>query len=45
MAMSNDRVPMTREGYEKLKVELDRMQHVEMTEIAKRIASAAISAI
>src|SRR6187200_811603 len=38
--MSNDRVPMTREGYEKLKAELDRMQHSEMIEVAKRIAAA-----
>src|SRR6476620_7972417 len=39
-AMSNDRVPMTREGYEKLKADLDRMQNVEMIEVAKRIAAA-----
>src|SRR6516165_7489336 len=38
--MANDRVPMTREGYEKLKAELERMEHVEMVEIAKRIAAA-----
>lgn len=38
--MSSDRVPMTREGYEKNKAELDRMQNVEMIEIAKRIAAA-----
>jgi transcription elongation factor GreA len=40
MAMANDRVPMTREGYEKKKAELDRMEHVEMVEITKRIAAA-----
>ena len=40
MTMSNDRVPMTREGYEKLKADVDRMQHVEMLEMAKRIAAA-----
>jgi len=40
MAMSTDRVPMTREGYEKKKAELDRMQNVEMIEVAKRIATA-----
>jgi transcription elongation factor GreA len=40
MAMANDRVPMTREGYEKLKGDLDRMQNAEMLEIAKRIAAA-----
>ncbi len=38
--MSNERIPMTREGYEKLKADLDRMQHAEMIEIAKRIATA-----
>jgi transcription elongation factor GreA len=40
MAMTNDRVPMTREGYEKLKADLDRMQTTEMIEITKRIATA-----
>jgi transcription elongation factor GreA len=38
--MSNERVPMTREGYEKLKADLDRMQNAEMIEVAKRIATA-----
>src|SRR3954449_10060857 len=38
--MSIDRIPMSREGYEKLKSDLDRMQHVEMIEVAKRIAAA-----
>src|SRR5262249_11947508 len=38
--MSNERVPMTREGYEKLKADLDRMQNVEMIEAARRIAAA-----
>lgn len=38
--MSIDRVPMTREGYEKLKADLDRMQNFEMIEVAKRIATA-----
>ena len=38
--MANDRIPMTREGYEKLKADLDRMQNVEMIEVAKRIAAA-----
>jgi transcription elongation factor GreA len=38
--MSDDRIPMTREGYEKLKSELDRMQNTEMIEVAKRIATA-----
>src|SRR5206468_3016776 len=35
-----DRIPMTREGYEKKKAHLDRMQNVEMIEVAHRIAAA-----
>ena len=31
-----ERVPMTKEGYEKKKAELDRMQNVEMLEVARR---------
>lgn len=38
--MIEERVPMTREGYEKKKAELDRLQHVEMIEVTKRVASA-----
>jgi transcription elongation factor GreA len=38
--MTTERVPMTREGYEKLKADLDRMQHAEMIQVAKRIAAA-----
>jgi transcription elongation factor GreA len=38
--MADQRIPMTREGYEKLKAELDRMQNVEMIEVAKRIGAA-----
>ncbi len=38
--MAEDRIPMTREGYEKLKADLDRMQNSEMLEVAKRIATA-----
>src|SRR5262249_33820826 len=38
--MSDDRVPMSREGYEKKKADLDRMTNHEMIEIAKRIAAA-----
>jgi transcription elongation factor GreA len=38
--MSSDRIPMTREGFEKKKAELDRMQNYEMIEVAKRIAAA-----
>jgi transcription elongation factor GreA len=38
--MSVERIPMTREGYEKLKADLDRMQNAEMIEVTKRIAAA-----
>jgi transcription elongation factor GreA len=38
--MAHERIPITREGYEKLKADLDRMQNVEMIEMAKRIAAA-----
>jgi transcription elongation factor GreA len=38
--MSTERIPMSREGYEKLKADLDRMQNAEMIELAKRIAAA-----
>jgi len=38
--MSIERVPMTRDGYENLKSQLERMQTSEMIEIAKRIADA-----
>jgi transcription elongation factor GreA len=38
--MADERVPMTREGYEKEKARLDRMRNVEMLEVAKRIAAA-----
>jgi transcription elongation factor GreA len=38
--MSNDRIPMSREGYEKKKADLDRMQNVEMIAVAQRIAAA-----
>src|SRR5271165_1069106 len=37
---SEDRVPMTREGYERLKADLDRMNNSEMIEVTRRIASA-----
>jgi len=38
--MSIERIPMSREGYEKLKADLDRMQNAEMIEVTKRIAAA-----
>ena len=38
--MADDRIPMTREGYDKLKGELDRLRTSEMLEVTKRVASA-----
>jgi transcription elongation factor GreA len=38
--MPEDRIPMTREGYDKRKAQLDRMKSVEMIEITKRVAAA-----
>src|SRR5471030_604716 len=38
--MADDRIPMTKEGYEKKKADLDRMMNVEMIDVAKRIATA-----
>src|SRR5438093_5174607 len=38
--MSVERIPISREGYEKLKTDLDRMQNKEMIEVTKRIAAA-----
>ncbi len=38
--MAQDRVPMTREGYEKEKARLEHMRTVEMIEVTKRIAEA-----
>jgi transcription elongation factor GreA len=35
-----DRIPMTREGYEKCKARLDDMENVQMIEVARRIAAA-----
>ena len=35
-----ERIPMTREGYEKLKADLDRMENKEMIEITRRVAAA-----
>jgi transcription elongation factor GreA len=36
----DDRIPMTREGYEKRKARLDHMENVEMIEVTRRIAAA-----
>lgn len=38
--MSSDRIPMSKEGYEKLKAQLDNMKHVDMPQIAEQIAQA-----
>jgi transcription elongation factor GreA len=38
--MTDDRIPMTREGYDKLKAELDRLKNLEMIEVTKRVAAA-----
>lgn len=35
-----DRIPMTREGYEKKKADLDRMENKEMIEVTRRVAAA-----
>ena len=38
--MTADRVPMSKEGYEKLKAQLDKMQNEDMPRIAEAIAQA-----
>jgi transcription elongation factor GreA len=38
--MSDDRIPMTREGYDKKKAELDNLKGTVMIEVTKRVASA-----
>jgi len=38
--MAENRIPMTREGYDKLKSDLDQMQNVTMIEVTKRVAAA-----
>lgn len=38
--MADERIPITREGYDKLKAELDRMRNFEMLEVTKRVAAA-----
>jgi len=38
--MTNERVPMTQEQYNKLKADIDRMQNAEMLEVTKRVAAA-----
>src|SRR3954465_12446153 len=38
--MADDRIPITREGYDKLRADLNRMQGFEMIEVTKRVATA-----
>lgn len=38
--MADDRIPMTREGYDERKAKLDHMRNAEMIEITKRVATA-----
>ena len=38
--MADDRIPMSRDGYEKLKTEVDHLASVQMIEITKRVATA-----
>ena len=38
--MSSDRIPMSKEGYEKLKAQLDKMKNEDMPRIAEQIALA-----
>lgn len=38
--MTDDRIPMTREGYDKLKSELDKLRGADMIEVTKRVAAA-----
>jgi transcription elongation factor GreA len=38
--MTSDRIPMSKDGYERLKAQLDRMNHDEMPRIAEQIAQA-----
>jgi transcription elongation factor GreA len=38
--MADDRIPMTREGYEKLKTEVAHLNDVKMIEVTKRVAAA-----
>lgn len=38
--MSTDRIPMSKEGYEKLKAQLDKMKNEDMPRVAEQIAEA-----
>jgi transcription elongation factor GreA len=39
-AIMSERIPMTRVGYDKIKAELDHLEHVEMPAAANRVAAA-----
>ena len=38
--MSTDRIPMSKDGYDKLKAQLDKMKNEDMPRIAEQIAEA-----
>ena len=38
--MMTDVIPMTRDGYNKIKAEVDRLEHEEMPKIMQRMAAA-----
>jgi transcription elongation factor GreA len=38
--MADDRIPMTRDGYEKVKAELAHLHDIKMIEVTKRVAAA-----
>jgi transcription elongation factor GreA len=38
--MADDRIPMSREGFDKKKADLDRLQNIEMIAVTKRVAAA-----
>jgi transcription elongation factor GreA len=38
--MSTDRIPMSKEAYDKLKAQLDKMKHEDMLRVAEQIAQA-----
>src|SRR3954451_20053264 len=40
MSSASDRIPMSKEGYEKLKAQLDQMKNEDMPRIAEQIAQA-----
>ncbi len=43
--MSTDRIPMSKEGYDRLKAQLDKMKNEDMPRIAEQIARRETSAI